>query len=94
MILICFQLILIVGLPPIFGLSHVFLWFPYDFAMFPVHFHRRPSPDLWLSYDFLWFLHWFSYGFDMFPVDFNRRPSPDLQSSYDFLWFCMVFLWF
>ena len=67
MFLICFWLILIVGPHPIFGylmISYGFVWFSYGFAMFPIDFNRRPSPDLRLSYDFLWFcivFLWFCY---------------------------------
>ena len=70
-----------------------FHWFSFGFDMLPVDFDRRPSPDLWLSYD----SPWFCYVFAMFPVDFNRRPSPDLRFIlwfpvvlYGFLWFCFV----
>ena len=67
MVLLCFWLILIVVPHPIFGslmISYgfpmVFLWFCYV----PVEFNRRPSPDLRLSYGFLWFcmvFQWFVY---------------------------------
>ena len=66
----------------------VFLRFSHVFAMFLVDFNRRP--DLWLSYDFLWFCM-VSFVFDMFPIDFNRRPSPDLRLSYVFPWFSFSF---
>ena len=58
--------------------------------MLPVDFNRRPSPDLRLSYDFLW-ICMVSFGFAMFPVEFDRRPSPDLRLSYDFLSFSYGF---
>ena len=58
----CFQLILIVGPRPIFGVSYVFVWSSVDFRMVLVcSRNRRPLPDPQLSYDFLWF----SYGFPM-----------------------------
>ena len=63
------------------------------FAHGLVDFNRRASPELRLSYEFLWFC-WFSNGFDIFLVDFNRRPSTDLRLSYDSLLLCMFFLCF
>ena len=66
--------------------SSVIVWFPivfhrffYGFAMFPVDFNRRPSPDLRFIVYFLMVSLWFSYGVAMFSVDFNRRPSHDLR---------------
>ena len=71
MVFLCFQLILIVAPRPINGYLMVsysflmaFLLCSYGFAMFPVDFSRRASPDLRLSYDFLWFSYdfpWFCY---------------------------------
>ena len=88
---------LIVGPRPIFGYLMIpsgFVCFSYGFVMFLVDFNRRPSPDLWLSYDFLLFFYGLPIGFAMFSIDFHLRPSPDLRLSYDFLWFCMLFVWF
>ena len=75
MVLLCFRLNLILGPRPIFGylmICYGFVLFSYGFAMFPVDLNRRPSPDLRLSYGFLWFCmvflwfcivsdNWFSY---------------------------------
>ena len=70
----CFRLILIVGPRPSFRYLMFcydgLVWFSHGFAMFPIDFNCRPSPDLgYLSYDFLWFCmvcQWFCYVFDWF----------------------------
>ena len=62
----------------------------YSLVLFSHAFvNRRPSRDLRLSVDFLWFCL-FSLGFAMFLVDFGRRPSLDLRVFYDFY----GFVWF
>ena len=66
-IVLCFQLILIVGPRPIFGYLMIFYGcalFSFGFDMFWGNFYRRPSPDFQLSDDFLWFgivFLWFWY---------------------------------
>ena len=59
MLLVFFCLILIVEPRPVFGyltITYGFVWFSLVFVrMFLVGFNRRPSPELVLSYDFLWF---------------------------------------
>ena len=53
----CFWLILIVGTRTISSyhiISYGLVWFSYGLVFWGADFNRRPSPDLLLSYDFLW----------------------------------------
>ena len=95
MVLQCFQLIVIVGPRPIFGVSYVFVWFSIGFLMVLVCSRNRwPLPDPQLSYDFLLF----SIGFPMVLLCFRLilivGPRPifgHLMISYGLVWFCYGF---
>ena len=88
MVLLCFRLILIVGPRPIFCylmISQGFALFPYGFAMFPIDFNRWPSPDLRLSYDFLWFFISCPMVLLCFRLILIVGPRPIFGVSYVFL---------
>ena len=100
--LLCFRLVLIVGLGPIFvylmisdgfvWISYGFVWISYSFDMLRVDLNRRPSPNLRLSYVRLWF----SFGFPMFLICFQLilivGSRPIFGYFYDFISFSDGFI--